>query len=290
MQSDDFAAKHDLCEYGMDKFQDQKKRDVKDVWHDDKLEIGGTILMWIASRAAYEKKELIRCCSALCKEVVDKTGAGAAAAQGYLQTALDWCEGKVDRSKIDEMVRDCLAKAKNAAGKAGAETERMAWSALAQLGRCIRSTSSCSGLASAVTATAVAAGEKAEAAQQRLARTIRSLIPWDSLDATIRAEKTSPAPRKKTPEEVAAQTQQIMAQFEQLLGSLAAAQSQKDAAFASAGTSGDKITRFLDSGRISARTQSLINEKLAELDRDDAQPAESTKPSAAPPRRPRMTV
>jgi hypothetical protein len=290
MLSNDFAAKHDLCGYGTEQFQTQVNRDVKEIWHDPNLAIGGTILMWIASRAQYEKKELIRCCADLTREVVPQTGAATASAEACIQTCLDWCEGKSDRQQVDAAVRDCLTRAKDAAQKAGGEAERMAWSALAQLGRCIRSVSCCSGLASAVTASAVAAGEKAEVAQQRLADLIRKRIPWDSLESTIRANKTSPDPRKKKPDEVSAETQKIVDQFEQLLKGLAEAQNQKTAAFTSAGTSAEKIRGLLQSGRVGPKAQALIDAKAAELDAADAQPAESSKTSAAPPRRPRMTV
>ncbi|HVJ69149.1 MAG TPA: hypothetical protein VM510_14275 [Caulifigura sp.] len=285
MLSDDFAAKHDLCGYGMEQFQTQVNRDVKEIWHDDNLKIGGTILMWIASRASYEKKELIRCCAELMKEVVNCTGAQTAAAEACIQNSLDWCDGKVDRSQVDVALKDCLIRAKQANGK----VEKTAWSALSQLGRCIRSTSSCASLASSVTATLAAAGEDAQAVQQRLAKTVRRCISWDDLDSTIRANKTSPDPRKKTPDEVAADTQRMMAQFEQLLKGIEDAQALKDQAFTSAGTSAEKMRGFLQSNRMSARTQSLVNDKAAELDAADGQP-EIAKASAAPPRRPRMTV
>jgi hypothetical protein len=290
MITKDFTSKHDLCEYGLAQAGLQDDRDLQDVWHDEKLPIGGTILMWIASRAQYEKKELIRCCAELSKEVVKYTGQGAAAAESCIQTVLGWCDGKADREQVDAMVRDCLDRAKACTSRTGAEAERWAWSALSTLGRCIRSTSCCSGLASAITKTAVAAGEKAEATQQHLAQLVRQRISWNQVETTILANKTSPKPRKKTPDEVAAETKRIMEQFETLLRGLAEAQGQKKEAFASAGTTEMKIRGFLHSNKISGRTQSLINEKAAELEAADLASTESARPGAAPPRRPRMVV
>ena len=290
MLSNDFTAKHNLCEYGSAQAQMQFDRDLKDIWHDDNLSIGGTILMWIASRAQYEKKELIRCCAELSREVVKYTGQGTAAAESCIQTVLGWCDGSSDRDKIDAMVKDCLTRAKDCSKKTGAQAERWAWSALSTLGRCIRSTTCCSGLASAITHTAEAAGQKAEAVQQSLARTVRRHIPWDKLETTIAANKTSPRPRKKSADEVAAETNRIVSQFEELLNGLAEAQGKKAEAFASAGTSEEKILGLLKSNRISGRTQSLIDQKAQELDAADSVSAEIAKSSAAPPRRPRMVV
>ncbi len=289
MLSDQFAQKHRLCEFGMSQLNMNTNRPVREMWFDRDMPTCGTILMWIASRAQYEKQALIRCTAECVRETTAWCSAAADQANDAIQTVLGWCDGTRTRDDVERVTLEAISRAKAAGKQAGGQVEKQLWAAISSLSRCVRSVSCCSGAISAAVKVAEAAGESAEAWQQRFADKIRSMLPWDEVESAIAADKTSPRPRQKSPEEVAAETKRIVDEFEALLANLKSAQEQKQQVFAAAGTSPERMREFLSPGRLGPRNEAVLAEKLAELDAEDSA-AQTAKPGAAPPRRQRMIV
>jgi hypothetical protein len=290
MLLEQFTQRHELCGYGSAQARLLYGRETKDIWHDHGLQIGGTVLLWIASRAQYEKKALIRCCAECCRESLKFMGDSKAAAEDSIRKVEAWCDGNSDRDAIDAMIQDAIQKARAAEEKPGATAEYKSWLAVSALGRCIRSVSSCSGLPSLVAAAAEAAGESCVAMQQRLADVVRSRLPWAEVEKSIAANKTSPKPRKKTADEIMEESRRLVAQFEQLLSELAENQEEQEAVLTAVGTSAEKIRSIVESGALGSRNMGILRSQLAEMDANDAASAEQPRQRAAQARRPRMSV
>jgi hypothetical protein len=117
---------------------------------------------------------------------------------------------------------------------------------------------------------------------------IRRNVSWDVLEHMVQQNLPSPSPRKRTADEVAAESEHIQSEFARLLASLDQVRQQKTSALAELGTTPEKLSSFVRRGGLGSANQAALNEKLAQLDADDA--PESSKSGAAPPRRPRMSV
>lgn len=288
MLSDAFADKHRLCDYGQAQATKNSNQEVRDVWDNPNLEAAGTVLFWIASRAQVDKKLLVQCATECAAELLPHFGDDRARGEDAIRKISGWAGGSVSRDEVEKVSRESLAAAMQSKKQDPNGAKWHAWSAISSLARCIRFGHSTPGFASKVASTAELGGDSAEAAQRRMAAIVRRNVSWDVLEHMIRQNLPSPAPRKKTADEVAAESERIQSEFAKLLDSLDQVRQQKASALAELGTTPEKLSAYVRRGGLGSTNHAALTEKLAELDAEDA--PESSKSGAAPPRRPRMSV
>lgn len=263
------------------------KMTVRQWWEDTTQATDGTWMLWLVSRANLDQKNIVACAVRCAREVLPLFAdpSKPAAALDAIQA---WCEGRGSREDALHAGDTAFEAASAARGTA----QFVAWSAIHQAARCVRSVVHATGVAGTV-AEAMRQGGKGTVPEweSRLAGIVRSAFTWDEIQRAISDGRPSPQPRPATADAVQDQAKSRMAEYDKALAAASAAFGQLEEFCSRERLSLDGVSRLLGSDGLGDGLRRLVDgtvSGMAAVDARDAtgRPAEAPKP----PKRGRMMV